>query len=135
MAAGRCRRVRDATAPADLPSLVMIEVVGVSDRRHPGTLDESHQLGEPGDVRGVVSAWRGLGQRVKDKVGDHAGMGRNGDLATGELRSSARRVRDSCLVVSVSSEGLPTSVKFAVVTAMRQYPPEGLILGKARTLW
>ena len=55
---GRCRRVRvpDATAPADLPSLVMIEVVGVSDRRHPGTLDESHQLGEPGDVRGVVSA-------------------------------------------------------------------------------
>jgi hypothetical protein len=62
-------------------------------------------------------------------------MGRNGDLATGELRSSARRVRDSCLVVSVSSEGLPTSVKFAVVTAMRQYPPEGLILGKARTLW
>src|SRR4051794_28736856 len=49
-------RVPDATAPADLPSLVMIEVVGVSDRRHPGTLDESHQLGEPGDVRGVVSA-------------------------------------------------------------------------------
>ena len=68
MAAGRCRRVPDATAPADLPSLVMIEVVGVSDRRHPGTLDESHQLGEPGDVRGVVSAWRSLGQRVKDKL-------------------------------------------------------------------
>ena len=61
MAAGRGRRVRvpDATAPADLPSLVMIEVVGVNDRRHPGTLDESHQLGEPGDVRGIVSAWHG----------------------------------------------------------------------------
>ena len=125
----------DATAPAHLPSLVMIEVVGVSDRRHPGNLDESHQLGEPGDVRGVVSAWRSLGQPLRIRSATMPGWVAT---VTSPPANSVPPPVEYVIAASwsrVSSEGLPTSVKFAVVTAMRQYPPEGLILGKARTLW
>src|SRR5690349_5535259 len=89
----------DAGAPADLPPLASVEVIGIRDGWLPGVFDAAQEIRKAGDVGGTASGRRILGESTEDEIGNRLGRSSNGYFAAGELVKAASRIRQRSIVV------------------------------------